>query len=358
MGGALAIATRRYFAARKSEKQALDEENEQADIYANKYMNQEDHDKVSGLLGSKASKRKLMKRSFRSPKDYTSLVKEIIVRDISCEPRIADAIVKKSKAWSERTVTVTLKAEEDIQEWRLFYPRVGMAKLGDHPEDVADKVFKGRAPIRTLYVRFPVPSFNPLRAPFGIKSGVITQYAYVEFMKLIILAEMNANQGDNAMMHSLRFEFKEDDTSGSGRLTPALVMTAAAKLAIEKRERLESEVEDPSQRHFPFIGSFLRNILSTCTNEFNCVQEKCIVYDVLPDESVRQDLFRTACATLGCESLHSSFRLAMGPDEIEAVKNDEEYFRFQPWLAHRLGFTTRAEVAEVNGTHASTKMCF
>jgi hypothetical protein len=43
----------------------------------------------------------------------------------------------------------------------------------------------------------------------------------------------------------------------------------------------------------------------------------------------------------------------MGPDEIEAVKNDEEYFRFQPWLAHRLGFTTRAEVAEVNGTHAT-----
>jgi hypothetical protein len=32
------------------------------------------------------------------------------------------------------------------------------------------------------------------------------------------------------------------------------------------------------------------------------------------------------------------------------MKSEEEYFRFQPWLAHRLGFTTRAEVAEVNGT--------
>ena len=353
MGGALAISTRRYLATRKAEKQALDEENEQADIYADKYMKQEDHDKVSGFLGSKASKRKLMKKSFRSPKDYTSLVKDIVVQDISCEPRIADAIMKKSKAWSERTVTVILKEEEDIRAWRLFYPRVGMAKLGDHPEDVIDKVFKGRAPIRTLYVRFPVPAFNPLRAPFDIKSGVITQYSYMEFMKMIVLAEMNVNQGENAMMHSLRYEFKEDDTNGSGRLTPALVLTAAAKLAIEKRDRLEIEIEDPLQRHFPFIGSFLRNILNTCTSEFNCVKEKCIVYDVLPDESIRQDYFRTVCATLGCESLHSSFKLAMGPDEIEAVKNDEEYFRFQPWLAHRLGFTTRAEVAEVNGTHAT-----
>ena len=84
MGGALAISTRRFLAERKSEKQALDEENVQAELYAEKHMTQEDYEKVSGLLSTKASKRKMMKKkSFRNTRDHTPLVKEIIVRDIS-----------------------------------------------------------------------------------------------------------------------------------------------------------------------------------------------------------------------------------------------------------------------------------
>ena len=129
MGGALAISTRRFLAERKSEKQALEEENVQAELYAEKYMTQEDYEKVSGLLSTKASKRKMMKKkTFRNTRDHTLLVKEIIVRDISCEPRIADSIVKKAQPWSERTITVVLKEEENIRQWRLFYPRIGMAK--------------------------------------------------------------------------------------------------------------------------------------------------------------------------------------------------------------------------------------
>jgi hypothetical protein len=353
MGGALAISTRRFLASRKSEKQALDEENEQAELYAEKYMTQEDYDKVSGLLSTKASKRKLMKKSFRTTKDHTLLVKEIFFRDISCEPRIADAIAKKLKPWSERTVTIELKDEEDIRKWRLFYPRIGMAKLGDHPEDIIDKVFKGRAPIRTIYVKYPVPSFNDLRAPFDVRTSVITQWAYMEFLKMIVLAEMNVNEGDNEMVKNLRYEFKSDDTSQCGKLTPALVLTAAAKLAIEKKTRLETEIDDPQKRFFPFIKTFLRSFVSTCMREYNCVQQYCIVYDVMPDESVREDFFRSVCATLGCEALYSSFALARGPDEVDVMKGEEEYFRFQPWLAHRLGFTTRVEVAEVNGTQSN-----
>jgi hypothetical protein len=349
MGGALAIATRRFIAAQKSEQQALQEENEQAELYAEKYMTQEDYNKVSGLLSTKASKRKLMKKSFRTAKDHTSIVKEIVFRDISCEPRIADAIAKKLKPWSERTVTIQLKDEEDIRKWRLFYPRIGMAKLGDHPEDIIDKVFKGRAPIRTIYVKYPVHEFNELRAPFNVRTSVITQWAYMEFLKMIVLAEMNVNEGDNEMVKILRYEFKNDDTSECGKLTPALVLTAAAKLAIEKKTRLETEIDDPSKRLFPFIRTFLRSFLSACLREYNCVQEYCIVYDVMPDESVREDYFRSVCATLGCETLHSSFTLARGPEEARVMTDDDEYFRFQPWLAHRLGFTTRVEVAEVNG---------
>jgi hypothetical protein len=351
MGGALAISTRRFLAERKSEKQALDEENVQAELYAEKYMTQEDYEKVSGLLSTKASKRKMMKKkSFRNTRDHTPLVKEIIVRDISCEPRIVDAIAKKAKPWSERTITVVLKEEENIRQWRLFYPRIGMAKLGDHPEDVVDKVFKGRAPIRTLYVTYPVPEFNELRAPFNVRSSVISQWAYMEFLKMLVLAEMNANEGNNEMMKVLRYEFKQDDTSQCGKLTPALVLTAAAKLAIEKKSRLESEIDDPLKRHFPFIKTFLRSFLTSCLREYNCIKDYCAVYDVMPDESIREDFFRSVCATLGCETLHSSFRLARGPDEVDANKDEEEFFRFQPWLAHRLGFTTRMEVAEVNGT--------
>jgi hypothetical protein len=351
MGGALAISTRRFLAERKSEKQALDEENALSEQYAEKYMTQEDFEKVSGLLSTKASKRKMMKkRSFRSVRDHTLLVKEIVVRDISCEPRIADAIAKKAKPWSERTVTVVLKEEEDIRQWRLFYPRVGVTKLGDHPEDLIDKVFKGRAPIRTLYVTYPVPEFNELRAPFNVRSSVISQWAYMEFFKMLVLAEMNVNEGNSEMMKELRYEFKQDDTSLCGKLTPALVLTAAAKLAIEKKSRLESEIDDPSKRHYPIIKTFLRSFLTSCLREYNCIKTYCAVYDVLPDESIREDYFRSVCATLGCETLYSSFRLARGPDEIEFMTNEEEYFRFQPWLAHRLGFTTRMEVAEVNGT--------
>ena len=357
MGGALAISTRRYLATRKSEQQALAEENAHADLYAEKYMTQEDYGKVTGLLSTKASKRKLMKKSFRITKDHTILVKEIIVQDISREPRIADAIAKKAKPWSERTVTVVLKEIEDVRKWRLVYPRVGMPKLGDHPEDLIDKVFKGKAPIRNIYFKYPVPDFNALRAPFDVKTSVITQWAFMEFAKMIVLAEMNANEGDNEMVKTLRYEFKQDDTSQCGKLTPALVLTAAAKLAIEKKSRLESEIEDPSKRLFPTIRMFLRSILSTCMSEYNCVKEYVLVYDVLPDESIREDYFRSVCATLGCETLHSSFKLAMGPFEAETMADEEEYFRFQPWLAHRLGFTTRAEVAEVNGKHAFSSIC-
>ncbi len=344
----MAISTRRYLATRKSEKQLLAEENEQADLYAEKYMTQEDYGKVNGLLSTKASKRKLMKKSFRTTKDYTSLLKEIVTRDISCDPRIVDTIAKKAKPWSERTVTVVLKEEEDIRKWRLVYPRIGMAKLGD---DLIDTVFKGRAPIRTAYVQYPVVDFNDLRAPFNVRTSVITQWAFMEFIKMLVLAEMNVNEGDNEMVTLLRYEFKQDDTSQCGKLTPALVLTAAAKLAIEKKTRLESEIEDPSKRNFPTIKMFLRSFLGACLREYNCVREYVMVYDVLPDESIREDYFRSVCATLGCETLHSSFKLAMGPIETETMKSEEEYFRFQPWLAHRLGFTTRAEVAEVNGTH-------
>ncbi len=358
MGGALAISARRYLAARKSEIQTLAEENEQADLYAEKYMTQEDYEKVSGILSTKASKRKLMKKSFRITKDHTILLKEIFFRDISCEPRIADAIAKKAKPWSERTVTVVLKEEEDIRKWRLVYPRIGMAKLGHHPEDLIDKVFKGRAPIRTVYVKYPIPDFNELRAPFNVRTSVITQWAFMEFIKMIVLAEMNVNEGDNEMVKSLRYEFKQDDTSQCGKLTPALVLTAAAKLAIEKKSRLEIEIEDPSKRYYPSIKMFLRSFLSACLREYNCVHEYIVVYDVLPDESVREDYFRSVCATLGCEALYSSFSLAMGPLEAETKKNEEEYFRFQPWLAHRLGFTTRAEVAEVNGRLLHFLICF
>jgi hypothetical protein len=233
-----------------------------------------------------------------------------------------------------------------------------MAKLGLHPEDLIDKVFKGRAPIRTVYVKYPIPEFNELRAPFNVRTSVITQWAFMEFIKMIVLAEMNVNEGDNEMVKSLRYEFKQDDTSQCGKLTPALVLTAAAKLAIEKKSRLEIEIEDPSKRYYPAIKMFLRSVLSACLREYNCVNEYIIVYDVLPDESVREDYFRSVCATLGCEGLHSSFSLAMGPIEAETMKNEEEFFRFQPWLAHRLGFTTRAEVAEVNGRLLHFLICF
>jgi hypothetical protein len=339
MGGTLAISKRR----------ALAEENEQAELYAEKYVTQDEYAKVSGLLSTKASKRKLMKKSFRTARDNSFLVKSIHVQDISCEPRIADAIMKKAKPWSERTITVTLKEEEDVRKWRLFYPRIGVAKLGDHPEDFVDKVFKGKAPIRTIYVKYPVPEFNELRAPFNIRSAVISQWGYMEFMKMLVLAEMNVNEGESPMTHLLRREFQADDTSQCGKLSPALVLTAAAKLAIEKKQRLENEIEDPSQRFFPFIKTFLRSIFNSCLREYNCIKDCCTVYEVLPDESIRENYFRSVCTTLGCETLHSTFSLARGPDEIEAMKNEEEYFRFQPWLAHRLGFTTRVETAEVNG---------
>ncbi len=58
MGGAVAIATRRFKSDFKAAQKELDEEDAKAELYADKYLNAADAKKVSGILGR--SKRRMM----------------------------------------------------------------------------------------------------------------------------------------------------------------------------------------------------------------------------------------------------------------------------------------------------------